>query len=140
MKNILCAVVGAVGSVIAFLFGGWDSWMIALCAFMGVDLVTGFIVAYVFHKSPKTQTGTAESRTMFKGLCRKFVVLFFVFIGHELDVVLGIEYVRNSVAIAFMANELLSITENAGLMGIPIPKVITNGIDILKQRAEKDGT
>ena len=77
---------------------------------------------------------------MFKGLCRKFVVLFFVLIGHELDVVLGVDYIRNAVVIGFMANELLSITENAGLMGIPIPSIITKGIEILKQRAEKGDT
>lgn len=136
MKNLLCTVAGAIGSFIAYLFGGWDSVMLALMVFMILDLITGVIVALVFHKSPKTKTGTAESRTLFKGLCRKFVVLFFVLIGHELDVLLGVDYIRTAVCIAFIVNELLSITENAGLMGVPIPNIITKGIEILKQRSE----
>lgn len=138
MKNVICTIVGAVGSFITYLFGGWDSVMLALLIFMLLDLLSGLIVALVFHKSPKTETGTAESRTMFKGICRKFTVLIFVLIGHELDVLIGVNYIRNAVIFAFITNELLSIVENAGLMGIPIPKVIIKGIEILKQREDKE--
>lgn len=133
MKNAICTSIGIVGSIIASLFGGWTASLTTLLIFMGIDYVTGLIVAGVFHMSPKTETGALESRAGFKGLIRKFMILLFVLIGYRLDVAVGTTYIRDAVCIAFIANELLSIIENAGLMGIPIPPVISQGIDILKK-------
>lgn len=134
MKNVICTSIGVVGSVIASLFGGWTASLTTLLIFMGIDYVSGLIVAGVFHNSPKTETGALESRAGLKGLIRKFSMLLFVLIGHRLDVAVGSTYIRDAICIAFMANELLSIVENAGLMGVPIPAVITNAIDILKKK------
>lgn len=133
MKNTICTIIGIIGSFIASIFGGWTASLTTLLIFMGIDYATGLIVAGVFHKSPKTETGALESRAGFKGLIRKFMILLFVLIGYRLDVAVGTTYIRDAVCIAFIANELLSIVENAGLMGIPIPTVITQGIDILKK-------
>ena len=72
-------------------------------------------------------------------MCRKGAILLFVLIGHRLDVAMCTTYIRDAVCIAFIANELISIVENAGLMGIPIPTVITKAIDILKGKAEVEG-
>ena len=134
MKNAICTSVGVIGGLIASVYGGWTASLTTLLIFMGIDYATGFIVAAVFHKSPKTKTGTLESRTGFKGLIRKVMILLFVLIGHRLDVAVGTTYIRDAVCITFIVNELLSIVENAGLMGIPIPAVITEAIDILKQK------
>lgn len=136
-KNKLCTIVGAVGGLIASCFGGWTSSLTTLLIFMAIDYVTGLITAGVFHKSPKTETGTLESRAGFKGLCRKGVILLFVLIGYRLDLAVGTSYIRDAVCIAFMANELISIIENAGLMGIPVPEAVTNAIDLLKQKTHK---
>ena len=133
MKNAICTGIGVVGSLIASLFGGWTASLTTLLIFMGIDYVSGLVVAGVFHNSPKTETGALESRAGLKGLIRKFSMLLFVLIGHRLDVAVGTAYIKDAICIAFMANELLSIVENAGLMGIPIPAVITNAIDILKK-------
>ena len=133
MKNAICTTVGIIGSLIASLFGGWTASLTTLLIFMAIDYVTGLIVAGVFHKSPKTETGALESRACFKGLIRKFMILLFVLIGYRLDVAVGTSYIRDAVCIAFIANELLSIIENAGMMGIPIPPVISQGMDILKK-------
>lgn len=142
MKNFILTIIGILGSMVASLFGGWTASLTTLLIFMGVDYATGFVTAAVFHKSPKTETGTLESRAGLKGLIRKFTMLLFVLIGHRLDVAVGTTYIRDAVCIAFMANELISIVENAGLMGLPIPAVITNAIDILKKKGgshnEKD--
>lgn len=134
MKNVIITVIGVVGSVIASLFGGWTASLTTLAIFMGIDYLSGLILAGVFHKSPKTETGTLESRTGLKGLIRKCTMFLFVLIGHRLDVAVGTNYIRDGICIAFIANELLSIVENAGLMGVPIPTVITNAIDILKKK------
>lgn len=133
MKNAICTSVGILGSFVASLFGGWTASLTTLMIFMGIDYLSGLIVAGVFHNSPKTDTGALESRAGFKGLIRKAMVLVFVLIGYRLDVAVGTTYIRDAVCIAFIANELLSIIENAGLMGIPIPDVITEGVDMLKK-------
>lgn len=133
MKNAICTGVGIMGSLVASLFGGWGASLTTLCIFMGIDFFTGWILAVVFKKSHKTESGGYSSAIGLKGLCKKGMVLLFVLIGHRLDVAVGTAYIRDAVCIAFMANELMSIIENAGLMGLPIPAVLTNAIDILKK-------
>ena len=66
----------------------------------------------------------------------------FVLIAHQLDVVIGVAYIRDAVIIGFIANELISIVENAGLMGVPLPGVVKKAIDILtaKREAHDGGT
>lgn len=137
MKNKICTLTGLFGSFIASLFGGWDTGLITLLVFMGIDYVSGLIVAGVFHNSRKTKTGALESRTGWKGLCRKAMTLLFVLIAYRLDMVMGTSYIRDTVIIGFIANELISIVENAGLMGIPLPGVLAKAIDILTQKSEK---
>ena len=138
VKNILFTCFGAIGSFLAYLFGGWDSALTTLLIFMAVDFVSGLIVAGVFHNSPKTEQGALESRAGFKGLCRKFIILAFVMIANRLDIVLGLDYVRTFVCISFMCNELLSIIENAGLMGIPIPNILKKSIELLKSKTDEE--
>lgn len=136
MKEAICTGVGAVGGAIAAAFGGWDAALATLLIFMTVDYISGLIVAGVFHNSKKTESGTLESRAGWKGLCRKAVTLLFVLIAYRLDLVIGVNYIRDAVIIGFIANELISIVENAGLMGIPLPTVIQNAIDILTKKSD----
>lgn len=139
MKEGLCTGVGVVGSAIAAAFGGWDQAIVTLIIFMVIDYMSGLIVAGVFHNSTKTESGALESKAGWKGLCRKCVTLLFVLIAYRLDLAIGVDYIRNAVIIGFIANELISIVENAGLMGIPLPAVIQSAIDILTRTAKKDG-
>ena len=132
-------MIGVVGSFVASLFGGWDAALMTLVIFMGIDYVTGLIVAGVFHNSEKTANGALESRAGWKGLCRKGVTLLVVLVACRLDLVMGSNFIRDAVVIAFIANETISIIENAGLMGIPIPAAIMRAIDILKNKAESEG-
>ena len=89
-----------------------------LLIFMAIDWFTGgFLLPAVFKKSPKSENGTLESRAGWKGLCRKGMTMLFVLIGARLDILVGTGYFRDAVCIAFIANEALSIIENAGLMG-----------------------
>ncbi len=138
MKIKILSLLGCAGSVIASLFGGWDAALVTLLIFMGVDYVTGLIVAGVFHTSEKTENGTLESRAGWKGLCRKGVTLLVVLVACRLDLMMGSNFIRDAVVIAFVANETISIIENAGLMGIPIPAVITKAIEVLKKKAESE--
>lgn len=135
MKQLICTTIGMAGSFIASLFGGWDTGLATLIIFMAVDYLSGLAVAGVFKKSSKTETGALESKTCWKGLCRKCMTLVFVLIAYRLDLVIGTNYIRDTVIIAFIANELISIVENAGLMGLPLPQVIVRAIDILQKKA-----
>lgn len=134
MKNIIVSVVGVLGAAISTAFGGWTSGLTTLLVFMAIDYASGLIVAGVFHKSGKSKTGRLESGAGWKGLIRKGMILLIVLVACRLDMLFSTNYIRDAVIIAFCANELLSITENAGLMGVPIPKAITDAIEILKKR------
>ena len=132
IKAFICTVAGVVGGFITRLFGGWSEDMITLIIFMAVDFIMGLILAGVFHNSNKSETGHLNSRAGWKGLCKKCVTLLFVLIAHRLDVSLGTEYIRTATIIGFIANELISIVENAGLMGLPLPEVVVKAIEILR--------
>lgn len=129
VKIYVCAIIGAVGTFISKLFGDWSEDMLTLIVFMTVDFLMGLIVAGVFHKSNKSASGTLNSRAGWKGLCKKGVMLLFVLVAHRLDVLLLTDYIRTTVIIGFIANEALSIIENAGLMGVPLPEPIAKAIE-----------
>ena len=136
MKTGILSLIGIVGSGIASLFGGFDAALETLIIFMAVDYITGLIGAGVFHKSVKTENGALESRAGWKGLCRKGVTLLVVLVACRLDLIVGANFIRDAVVIAFIANEAISIVENAGLMGVPVPEVGVRSIEVLKKRNE----
>nr|DAZ25677.1 MAG TPA: holin [Caudoviricetes sp.] len=132
MKETICTVVGVVGSFVAWLFGGWDTALATLLIFMAVDYVTGLIVAAA-GKSPK---GKLSSKIGWRGLAKKCVVLLLVLVAAQLDVVLGMDYVRAGVCVAFLCNEVISILENAGLMGVPLPAALKNAVELLQSKGK----
>lgn len=136
MKNAICGFLGMIGGAIASAFGGWSAGLTTLLIFMAIDYLSGLIVAGVFHRSPKSEGGALESRAGWKGLVRKGMTLLIILIGCRLDIMLGIMYIRDALIIAFIINELLSIIENAGLMGIHVPDALKNAIDLLKNKNE----
>ena len=135
--NILYSVVGIVGGFIATMFGGWSDALVTLMIFMSVDYITGLAVAGIFKKSKKSESGALESRAGFKGICRKGVALLIVLVAVRLDIIMHTTYIKDAVIIAFIANEAISIVENAGLMGLPIPAVIVKAIDVLREKEEQ---
>ena len=137
IKTAVLAAIGTIGGGIAALFGGWTSAMTTLIIFMVIDYATGIIVAGVFHRSGKSKSGALESRAGFKGLCRKGMILLILLVACRLDLMLGTGYIKDCGCIAFGVNETLSIIENAGLMGVPIPQVLIKAIDVLKAKEEK---
>ena len=136
IKIFILSGVACVGAAIASLLGGWNGAMTTLVILMLIDYVTGIIVAGVFHASPKSSGGALSSAVGFKGICRKFVILLIVVVACRVDLLLDTNIIRDATCIGFCANELLSITENAGLMGIPLPRKLTDAIEVL--RGESD--
>ena len=103
---------------------------------MVIDYISGLVIAGIFKKSDKTKSGGLDSNIGWKGLAKKCMTLLFILIAYRLDLMAGTNYIRTSVIIAFSANELISITENAGTMGLPVPKVIIDAIEVLKNKGE----
>ncbi len=132
-KYKLMGFLGAIGAFTSNNFGGWDSAINTLIIFMSLDYITGFLVAAVFKKSSKSKEGTLKSEIGFKGLFKKSIILTIVFISVRLDLIMNTRFIRDTVIIAYIVNETISIIENVGLMGIPIPKIIKNSIEALKK-------
>ena len=140
-KTTVLTVIGVIGSFIANLFGGWTSDLVTLIIMMSIDFIMGLLIAAVWKRSGKSQNGALSSWSAWKGLCRKCISLLFVLIAYRLDLVIGVDYIRTAVIIGFIANELISIVENAGIMGVPIPSMITKAIDLLRNKESgTDGT
>lgn len=131
-KEILSAAVGTIGAVAVKLMGGWNGALTTLLVFMAADYISGIILAGVFKKSPKTASGALQSYAGFKGLARKGITLIIVMLAFRLDMITGQNFIASGVIIAFITNEAISITENAALMGVPMPKVLVKAIDVLK--------
>lgn len=136
-KNIISCVIGILAAFFTSLFGGWSTGLTTLLIFMGIDYLSGLIVAAVFQNSKKSKSGALDSRAGWRGLCRKGMILLIVLIANRLDLLLGSNYIRDAVIISFCINEVLSIAENAALMGIKLPSVITKSLDILKDKSEE---
>ena len=134
MREMFYTIMLTIGSALSYFIGGVDTMFVVLCVFLAVDYISGIIVACVFKNSTKTESGKVNSMVSFKGLCKKVFVVILVGVAHLLDVVLDTNFIRGGVVVAFISNETISIIENAGLMGIPIPAPLRKAIDILQDR------
>lgn len=136
IKSTALGIIGILGGAISNLMGGFDLALQTLVLFMAIDYVTGLTVAGVFKKSGKSENGALESRAGWKGLCKKGMTLLIVLVATQLDKLTGTQFIRDAVVIGYIANEAISILENAGLMGLPVGKALTNAIDVLKSKSE----
>ena len=130
------AVLAAAGATIAEALGGWDTALQTLVILMAIDYVTGILCAIVWKRSPKTKDGTFESKASLKGLIRKGAVLLVVYVATRLDMLMGTDITRLAVIMFFIANDGLSIIENLGIMGVPMPQVVKDAFTLLRQKSE----
>ena len=133
MREYVCGFFALMGAMLSWGFGGWDAALAALTVCMAVDYVSGSVVALVFHNSRKSETGSYNSAYGLKGLCKKGLMLLFVLVAVQMDKVLGADYVRDAVCVGFCTNEVLSITENLGLAGVPMPQAIVKALEQLQK-------
>lgn len=135
-KATLMGSAAVIGGMMSELFGGWDAATMTLVIFMALDYMSGLVVAGVFQKSDKTPTGSLDSTACWRGLFKKGMTLVIVLVAVRLDLVLGTSFVRDAVVIAYIVNETISIVENAGNMGLPVPKALMNAIEQLQGKGE----
>ncbi len=140
VKAIVLTAFGAAGSfIINVLLGGWTEDLLTLIILMGVDFVMGLLIAAVWKKSGKSDSGTLNSISAWKGLIRKGCSLLVVMVAYRLDVTFGVSYIKTAVIMAFIANEGISIVENYGIMGGPMPKVLKRALEVLQEKADGAG-
>ena len=138
IKNIVIVVVSGVGAFISSLLGGWDKLLCTLIICMAIDYITGFLLAFVFHKSSKTKNGGASSKAGFRGIVKKICVLCLIALCVCIDSATGTEYIRNAAILFFIANEGLSIIENTEKMGVPYPEFIKKALESFKEKSSKE--
>ena len=136
IKNAVLAALAALGTFVANALGGWDAALQVLIGLMAADYVTGLIVAGVFKRSGKSETGALESRAGFKGIVRKCMILMLVWVTTMLDCLTGAAYIRTAVCLFFIGNEGLSILENTALMGVPYPAFIKNALEAMRDKGD----
>lgn len=132
---LILAAIAAAGTFLAEALGGWDNALETLVILMGIDYLTGVLCAVVWHRSPKTPSGTFDSRAGLKGLIRKGGILLVVFIATKLDALTGTDVVRTAVILFFIANDGMSIIENLGIMGVPMPQIVKDGFAALRKQS-----
>ena len=127
-------VIGAIGGIVTTILGTWTLAITIMVICMGADIITGITVAKFFVNSPKTESGGYSSREVRKGLMRKGGMCLVVLIAHYVDLLIGTQYVRDAVVVFTVFNEIMSILENVALMGVPIPKILLKGLDVLHEQ------
>ena len=137
VKDIFSIFIGGCSSVIIFLYGGVDLHIQTLFYAMVFDYALGIVSAIFFHASNKTNTGRLSSDVMIKGLIKKGAVLGVVALCYRVDLLLSINICRNGAIIGFVASEAVSIVENLGLIGVPIPKQVKDIIEVLNSKKLK---
>ncbi len=143
IKNSILAGLAAVGAFLSGALGGWDAPLALLVALMAADYLTGLLVAAVWQRSDKSATGALDSKASFQGLVKKGMVLLLVWLGVLLDEAVGTAYVRMAVVLFFVGNEGLSLLENLGLMGLPLPAFLRRALEALREQGDggrEDGT
>ena len=132
---IFKSIVAGAGAVTGYLYGGWDTLLQVLLIFVIVDYLTGIIAGGT--------NGKLSSKVGFRGILKKVLIFIIVAVAHWVDVAVGVALgedvaiFRNATIFFYLANELLSITENAGEMGVPIPEKLMNAVEILKGKKEE---
>lgn len=124
------AVLTVVGGALGYFVGGLDGLMIVLLAFMVIDYITGIMCA-IKDKSISSKVG-------FSGICKKILILVLVGMSNLLDIYVlqtG-SMLRTAVLFFYISNEGVSILENAGKLGLPIPAKIKNVLAQLHDKAE----
>ncbi len=129
---VLKIFIASFGGFCGYFLGGWDATLKILVTMAVIDYVTGIIAA--------GYNGELKSKVGFKGIAKKVVLFLLVGAAAQLDSALGSNSaIREATIFFFIGNELLSLLENAGRMGIPLPQALTNAVEILggKQKQEE---
>jgi len=133
--NKVVKALATVGGAIAGIFGEWSILMTILAAAMVLDYISGVLVA-AFGKSLKSEGGHLGSKVGFVGLAKKALIIMIVLLATLLDKALGAEAMvfQTATVCYYIANEGISVVENAGLMGLPVPSTIAKALEQMRDK------
>ena len=128
MENSFKTLVAAGGAAVSFFFGGWSTLLGVLLAFVVMDYLSGMVAAAI--------EGVLSSSVGLKGIARKVFIFGMVAVAHLVDTAIADGHVFRDATISFyLANELLSIVENSGRIGLPVPDIIKQAVAVLKGKS-----
>lgn len=117
------------GAAVSYLFGGWSAMLGVLLTMAVVDYLSGFTAAAL--------AGQLSSAVGMKGIAKKIALFGVVAVAHLIDQSLGEQHLIRDAAIWwYAANEVVSIVENMGRLGVPIPPIITQAVEVLRKRGD----
>lgn len=125
-------VTAVLGSVITFSFGIWPESLTLLAVLMGIDYITGIVAAVRVGNGLNSSVG-------FWGLGKKGLSLLVILLAHRIDVLLEMDLVMGGAISFYVVNELLSVIENYGRLGLPLPDSLRRVVQILCDRGDGDG-
>jgi toxin secretion/phage lysis holin len=128
-------ILAAFWAIVIDQLGGQVSHVVTLVAFMGFDYFAGILIPLIFRKSKRRKDGKLDSRTCYRGLMKKGMMLGIVFMAHRLDLVLSTSFICDAVMVALIVGETISIIEHADVVGIPIPAVLRRAISLMREKA-----
>jgi toxin secretion/phage lysis holin len=127
-SQIIKTISTVSGTLMGYMFGGWSLLIHILLVFVIIDWLTGWAAAWI--------NGELRSRVGYYGIARKVAIFLLVVVSHFIDMALGgLQYFQNAVIFFYLANELLSIIENVGRMGVPVPQVLRGAIDAFNKKS-----
>ena len=138
--KIVKALSAAIGAVWG-LFGGRDTMLTVMLALMAIDYITGLVIGWV-GKSPKTDSGHLSSAVGWAGLAKKAGELLAVIVGVLLDMLaveqLGLQAAmfRTGMILYIVATEGISVLENLGLLGVPLPGCVVKALEQLREKSD----
>lgn len=134
IQIIIDSVAGTIGAVLGFMYGEVTGLFWALVAFMVLDYISGILAAISVRK--------LSSKVGFKGIAKKLLILVFVSVGHITDtyVLGGVPVAMTAVILFYIANEGISIVENASELGLPVPQKIKNVLEQIKNKSGEDNS
>lgn len=131
IETAVKAAVAAIGTSVTYIIGGWDTTMTILVFAVVIDYASGVLRA--------AAEGSLNSRIGLKGIVKKIGFFLLVATANLADQALGTSepVIRTATSFFLVANELLSVTENLGAAGVPIPDVLRRAIELLREKSDR---
>lgn len=127
-ETVFKAVVALGGGAAFYFYGGWSSLLEVLLAFIIIDYISGVVASAI--------EGKLNSAIGLRGIAKKIFIFVMVAVGHLIDKAIGAEVVMNTAIFFYLANELISIIENSGRIGLPVPPAIIRAVEMLQEKSE----